>query len=139
MMIYLLIFHRLICRLPYLQKSALFSKQKVDVYPWCCKGFTSTFLVLKNHVSVMTWVYIRFWSSFFLNFPQESQWIFRTFYILLTLYRVWHRNSLHLKQNVVVTTFYNSYYFSQDWFFWPCSYYVHFFSVAAVEVALEIM
>ena len=64
---------------------------------------------------------------------------FSHFYILLTLYRVWHRDRSHLKQNVVVTTFYNFYYFSQDYFLWLCSYYVDFPSVAAVEAALVIM
>ena len=54
---------------PHLQESALFQKQKVDVCPLYSKGFASTFFVLKNHISVMTRFYIRFWLSFFLEFP----------------------------------------------------------------------
>lgn len=53
----------------YLQESALFPKEKVDVFPLYSKGFASTFFVLKNHVSVLVRFYIRFWSSFFLEFP----------------------------------------------------------------------
>ena len=39
---------------PHIKKSALFPKQKVDVCPLYSKGFTSTFLVQKNLVSVLT-------------------------------------------------------------------------------------
>lgn len=90
--------------------------KKLTFIPDVAKDLRQLFLFKKSRFCFDLSLYKILVKFFFLNFPQESQWIFRTFYILLTLYRVWHRERLHLKQNVVVTTFYNSYYFSMNQF-----------------------